>query len=175
MFPRLDHGLPTLHAAPSPVQPPSGRSALFPRLLPLLSCLQRGPCPSVEGSNLSAGPGSGRKFQAEPPAEHSGPASGPRRTMLTGAVDRVLLWIGVSTLISVCVTSPARLGPCLCQPVICQESETWRLYNGKVVVRLHYTPVPRSPDKGCNQNLICKDTSPVLWRLCCCIFLGSLG
>ena len=71
--------------------------------------------------------------------------------MLTGAMDRSLS-LGVSTLISVSVTSPAHLGPCLHQPVISQELETWRFYNGKVVVKLRYTPTPESPDKDYNQN-----------------------
>lgn len=79
-FPRLDHMLPTLHAAPSAYGHPLEGQHSPPdshRDSPVLS----GPHPSVEGSSLSAGPGSGRKLQAqlptvniqEQPAANAGP------------------------------------------------------------------------------------------------------
>ena len=128
--PQVDHRLPTLCAAP-----PHGATFWQDSSLPQT--------PSMEGSSLSAGQALGAAISLE----HSGPASGPHRATLTGAVNRSLLWTGVSPLISVCVTSLARLGPCLCQPVICWSLETRRFYNGKVVVRLRYTPAPGSPHR----------------------------
>lgn len=124
------------------MQPPSGGMTLFPRLPLLLSYLQSGPRSSGRDQP-----------QCRPRLweDVAGAASGLRRAVLTGAMDRSLS-LGVSTLISVSVTSPAHLGPCLHQPVISQELETWRFYNGKVVVKLRYTPTPESPDKDYNQN-----------------------
>lgn len=79
--------------------------------------------------------------------------------MVTGAVDRSLS-LGVSTLISVCVSSLACLGPCLRQPVICQELETGSFCNEKMAVKLCFSPTPESPDKDYNRSLICKDMNP---------------
>lgn len=79
--------------------------------------------------------------------------------MVTGAVDRSLS-LGVSTLISVCISSLACLGPCLRQPVICQELETGSFCNEKIVVKLCFSPTPEAPDKDYNRSLICKDMNP---------------
>lgn len=133
----LEHMLPTLHAAPSACSHPLGDSHHY--------CPQSGPHSSVEGAasaQAQALGGSSRHSH-----QGSGAASSRCRAMLTGAVDSPLS-LGVSSLISIYISTLAHLGPCLCQPVICQELETGRLCNGKVAVRLHYFPTPYSPDKG---------------------------
>lgn len=114
-FPRLDHGLPNLHAAPSLCSHalegwPSSPDSLCGREQP--QCRPR-----------LWGRGRGSSRRSRPPLA-LGSASSPHRATLTGASDRSLLWTGVSTLISVCVTSPACFGPCLHQPIIRRALET---------------------------------------------------
>lgn len=75
------------------------------------------------------------------------------RATLTGTVDRSLS-LGVSTLISVCVTV-LRV-----RPLTCQERETWRLCNEKAVVKLPDVLTPGSLDRDCNRNLIYLEINP---------------